>query len=222
MHRRVCQKLVMFLERGHLLIPIAVLVYTLIIGYSPTYSATIAIVLTVLVSCLKTNTRMSIKKFLDAMSNGASNAISICIVCAILGILVEAISMTGVGSTIATGIFKLSRGIPLFSAFLVMVVSLVASVGLPATACYIIVVTVAAPALLDIGIPILAAHFFVFWFGCISGMTPPVALASYTAAGIAKADPFKTAIEGLRLSFVGFLIPFLLFLIQNYCYMEEI
>lgn len=200
-------------DKGHLSLPIFILIYLLVRGLSPTFAATIGIVSTILISAIKSNTRLSMKEAFKAMSVGARSAIPMSVICAAIGIVVETISMTGVGAVLASSIFSISKGLPIFTAFLVMLVSLVAGVGLPATACYVIVVSVAAPVLVKIGIPALAAHFFVFWYGCISGMTPPVALASYTAAGIAGADPFKTAYEGLKISFAGFIIPF--FIIFN-------
>jgi len=200
-------------DKGHLLLPIFILIYLLVRGNSPNFAATIGIVSTVLISAIRGNTRLSMKEVFEAMNTGARSAISVSVICAAIGIVVETISMTGIGAVLASGILSISKGIPIFAAFLVMLVSLVASIGLPATACYVIVASVAAPALAKFGIPALAIHFFVFWYGCISGMTPPVALASYTAAAVAGADPFKTAYEGLKISFAGFIIPF--FIIFN-------
>jgi TRAP transporter 4TM/12TM fusion protein len=200
-------------SKGHLLLPIIILIYLLVRGNSPTYAATIGIISTIVISSIKGNTRLKLKDILKALDFGAKSAIPVSVICAAIGVVVETISMTGLGSVLATGILSISRGIPLFAGFLVMLVSLVASIGLPATACYVIVVSVAAPALGKFGILAIAAHFFVFWYGSISGMTPPVALASYTAAGVANADPFKTAFEGLKLAFAGFIIPF--FIIFN-------
>lgn len=195
---------------GHLLLPIFILVYLLVRGYSPTYAATIGIIMTIVVSALKSNTRLSFKKIYNSFYTGAISAIPVSVMCAAIGIVVETISMTGLGSVLARSILSFSGGNPILTAFFVMLVSLVASIGLPATACYVIVVSVAAPALGKIGIIALATHFFVFWYGCISGLTPPVALASYTAACMAKADPFKTAFEGLKLATASFIIPFFL------------
>ena len=150
---------------GHLLLPIFILVYLLVRGYSPTYAATIGIIMTIVVSALKSNTRLSFKKIYNSFYTGAISAIPVSVMCAAIGIVVETISMTGLGSVLARSILSFSGGNPILTAFFVMLVSLVASIGLPATACYVIVVSVAAPALGKIGIIALATHFLYFGMG---------------------------------------------------------
>ncbi|MBE3128380.1 MAG: TRAP transporter fused permease subunit [Actinobacteria bacterium] len=134
-----------FKERGHLIIPIFLLILLLMSGYSPSFAAVLSLIAITLVSSLKANTRMTIKIFFNAIAKGALSAIPICIVCTVIGIVVETISMTGVGAVIGASILQLGQGNSFLTAFLVMLVTLIASLGLPAGACYIIVDLYSSP-----------------------------------------------------------------------------
>ncbi|MDK2824567.1 MAG: hypothetical protein PWP71_2485 [Clostridia bacterium] len=198
------------LEQGVLAIPIAVIIYTLIIGKTPLFAGFAGIISTIIASYLsKKGTRIGVKEALGALEDGARGAIVVGMACAACGFIVGVAAMTGVGSVIAHNIISISGGTIFFALIMVMVACIVLSMGLPSTALYIIVAVTAAPALEKAGILPLAAHFFVFWFGALSNVTPPVALASYTAAAIAGDDPMKTGWTGLKLTLAGFIIPFI-------------
>jgi len=192
-------------ERGVLIIPIAVIVYTLVIGKTPIYAGFAGIISTILSSWLSKDTRIGIKETMQALEDGARGAIVVGIACAACGFIVGVAAMTGIGSVIAHNIVQISGGNIFPALLLVMVACIVLSMGLPSTALYIVVAVTAAPALEKAGVLPLAAHFFVFWFGALSNVTPPVALASYTAAAIAGDDPMKTGWTGLKLTFAEFL-----------------
>jgi len=197
------------LRRGHLIAPVLIIVYLLIRGYTPTYAAVIGIVSTVLISMVKIDTRMSIKSIIEALEDAPVRALPIGMATAVIGIIVGVTNMTALGVNLSYSIMALSMGIAFLGLFFMMIASIIVSMGLPATAVYAIVAIIAAPAVIRLGIEPLPAHFFVFWFGCISGITPPVALCSYTAAGIAGAKPNETAISAIKIALPGFIIPFL-------------
>ncbi|MEW6623604.1 MAG: TRAP transporter permease [Bacillota bacterium] len=198
-----------FLERGALLLPIIVIIWVLISGKTPLYAGFAGIIATIAASYTNKECRIGLKKLLWALEHGALGSIQVGIACASVGIIVGVAAMTGIGSVMAYNIVNLSGGSVFAALALVMLTSIVLSFGLPSTALYIIVAIVAAPALVKLGVLPLAAHFFVFWFGALSNVTPPVALASYTAAGIAGAEPMKTAWTALKLTLAGFIIPFM-------------
>ncbi|MDK2836487.1 MAG: hypothetical protein PWP21_1264 [Thermosediminibacterales bacterium] len=196
-------------QKGLLIIPLIVIIYTLVSGRSALYAGFAGIISTILVASLKKETRMGIKDILGAMEEASYGAIQVGIACATCGIIVGVAGMTGIGSVLAHNIIQLSGGILFIALLAVMAVAIILSMGLPSTALYIVVAVTAAPALVELGVAPIAAHMFVFWFGAMSNVTPPVALASYTGAGIAGADPMKTGWTGLKLTLAGFLIPFM-------------
>jgi len=197
-------------DKGYRVIPVLVIIYALVTGLTAITSAFAGLVSTVLVSLFNRKSRMGLKKIVEALAGAGRSIVPIGLACAVVGIIVGVTGMTALGSVVAYNMINLSRGVTLLALVFVLLASLVASMGLPATACYVVVATIAAPALVRMNIPPLAAHFFVFWFGCLSGITPPVALASYTAAGIAGSNPNKVAMTALRIAAPGFLLPFLL------------
>ena len=196
------------LKRGHLVLPLIILIYTLLSGRSPIFAAFVALFSTVLISQVRKDTRMGIRSIEGALHDGALTVLSAGIACMACGIIIGIVTITGVGQIIAYNILALSHNLLILALFFTMIASIFLSMGLPATACYIIVATICAPALMRMGIAPIVAHFFVFYFGCFSNLTPPVALASYTAAGIAGADPSKVAWTGLRLVLVSFIVPY--------------
>lgn len=197
------------LSRGLLLLPIIVVIWALVTGKTPLYAGFAGIISTIVASYSNKETRIGLKKLLLALEEGAMGSIQVGVACASVGIIVGVAAMTGIGSVLAYNIVKISGGSAFVALALVMLTSIVLSFGLPSTALYIIVSVVAAPALVKVGIIPLAAHFFVFWFGALSNVTPPVALASYTAGGIAGDDPMKTAWTALKMTLAGFIIPFM-------------
>ncbi len=196
-------------NEGHLALPIVVILVMLIKGITPLYAAFFGLISTVVFSSLRKNTRMGVKDFINALSDGATTAVSVAIACAVVGFIVGVVAMTGLGQVIALNIMSLSGGQMWLALLLVMVSSIFLGMGLPATACYIITASVAAPALIQMGVLPIAAHFFAFYYGTLSAVVPPVALTSYTAAGISGGNPTQVAISGFRLAFAGIMIPFM-------------
>ncbi len=196
-------------EQGHLALPIVVILYFLVKGVTPLYAAFFGLISTVVFSGLKKSTRMSLKDILNALDEGARTAVAIAIACGVVGFIVGVVAMTGLGQVIALNIMKLSFGYLWLALILVMIASIFLGMGLPATACYIITASVAAPALIRMGVLPIAAHFFAFYYGTLSAVVPPVALTSYTAAGISGANPTEVAFSGFKLAIAGLIIPFM-------------
>lgn len=191
------------------LIPVAVLLFTLIKGFSPIIAGFYATVTLIAVSILRKETRLDMKGYIEAFEIGAKNAVMIAITCAAAGMVIGVVYALGIGIKFASTVLAVSGGQLMFALPLVMVASLLLGMGLPTSAAYVIVAAVAAPTLIDMGVPQLSAHLFVLFFGCISSMTPPVAVAAYAAGGIAGADPMRTGFTAVRLGMVGFIIPYL-------------
>lgn len=198
-------------KRGHLLIPIAVLLYELLILKTTAIRAALFSIYTVIIiSFLKKETRFpSIMSFIEALANGTKGCLEVIATCACAGIVVAMISLTGVGIKLSSFVMSLAGGSLLAALILVAIVVIILSMGLPTTACYLISAAVMAPALTQIGFSPLQAHFFIFYYACISGITPPVALVAYPAAAIAKTNPFKVAFEAAKLGISGFIVPFM-------------
>ena len=196
-------------QRGQLLAPLFLIIFFLLIGYSPLLAAFIGIISVLGVSFLKKDTRLSIGNIIDALAEGAVNGATIAIICAIIGFVIASVGMTGIGQIIGTNIVKWAGNRVWLTGIMCMITAIVLGMGLPGPACYIITATVAAPALVKIGIPQLGAHFFAFYFGTMSSVIPPVALTSFTAAAIARCNPTRVAFTGLFLGSAGFILPFM-------------
>ncbi len=191
------------LDKGHMTIPLVVIIYLLVAGYTPLYSAFLGLFAIVLVSSLKRSTRMGIREVIEALDSGTRSAAPVGISCAIVGFIVGAVGMTGLGQVIAMNVIMFAGGKLWAALILCMIAAIILGMGLPATPCYIITATIAAPALQQMGVHPLAAHFFAFYYGTMSAVVPPVALTSYTAAGLAGARPFKVAVSALGLALSG-------------------
>ncbi len=198
-----------FIELIPFAFPVAILLYVLIAGRSPIMAGFWALTGLIAVSMLRKKTRLNLKGFVEALEFGARNAVVIAVTCAAAGIVIGNVNALGIGIKFASAIFSVSGGVQFFALLLVMFASLLLGMGLPTSAAYVIVAAVTAPPLVEMGVPVLSAHFFVLFFACISSLTPPVAVASYAAAGVAHADPTRTGFTGVRLGIAGFLIPFL-------------
>lgn len=210
-------------KKFYLFIPLIALVYLMIKGYTPTFAAFFAIVLTVPVSWVNKETRMGLRKILEALEAGAKGAISVAVTCAIVGIIVGVSTQTGFGTKVAGGIISLSGGNLILTLILTMLACIILGMGVPSIPAYILTANMAAPALLKLGVPPMVSHFFVFYFAIMANITPPVALASFAAAGISGGNLNKTGIEGFKLALAGFIIPYmfvfnpvLLGLVDNY------
>lgn len=199
---------VLLRQKGHLLLPVVVILILLVRGYTPTYAAFFGVVSTVVVSSISPKTRLSLKGFFLALEGGAKDAVSIAVACAVIGFVIGTATLTGLGVKIAGGIVALARGNVLLTLFYTMIASLVLGMGLPTTANYIVTSTMAAPALLALGVPVLAAHMFVFYYGIIADLTPPVALGAMAGAGLAGADPLKTGVQATKLGIVSYIVPY--------------
>jgi len=194
--------------KGHLLIPLAAIIYFLLSGYTPIKAAFYGIVATVLVSFLNPQTRMTLPKLRDALDSGARGALGVACACATVGIIVGTATLTGLGLRIASAIIALSGGKLIISLMLTMVACILLGAGLPTTANFIVTSTMAAPALLQLGVAPMAAYMFVLYFGIAADLSPPVALAAYAGAGIAGDDPMKTGATAIKLALAGFLVPY--------------
>lgn len=200
---------VLFKERGHLAIPLVVIVYLLVSGFTPMRAALAAIVLSIVASFLRKNTRMKPIEIIRGLENGARNVLGVVIACAAAGIIIGVVTKTGVGLKLASGLLALSGGLLLPTMFFTMITSLILGMGVPTTANYVITSTIAAPALIQMDVPVLAAHMFVFYFGIIADVTPPVALAAYAASGISGGKPLMTGVNASKLAIAAFIIPYI-------------
>ena len=196
-------------ERGHLLLPIIGLVYLLVRGYTPIFSAFWAIVMSLAISMVKSETRLNIKGLMGAFEDGARGALGVAAACACAGMVVGVVTLTGLGLKIANGIVALGGGNLLLTLFFTMIASILLGMGLPTTAKYIILSIMAAPALVQLGVLPLAAHLFILYFGVIADLTPPVAVAAYAGAGIAGGNTMRTGFNAVRLAIAGFMIPYI-------------
>jgi TRAP transporter 4TM/12TM fusion protein len=196
-------------ERGHLFVPLIAIIYILTEGFTPSRAALVGLVLSVVAGALKKATRMSVPEIFNALETGARGALGVAIACATAGIIVGVVTLTGLGLKMANGLIDLSGGYMLPTLFFTMITSLILGMGVPTTANYVITATMCAPAVVMLGVPKLAAHLFVFYFGIIADITPPVALAAYAGAGIARANPFKTGVTASKLAIAAFIIPYI-------------
>jgi len=223
------------LSGGHLLTPIVVIVYMLLLGYTPSMSALYGIISTAIVAIAHSaimllikiakegNFVQSVSNFvvnwckviIEALENGARSAVTVAIACACAGIIIGVVTLSGVGLKIANAIVTLAGGYLFLTLVFTMVASILMGLGLPTTAKYIILAAMAAPAINQfelsegVRISMLAAHMFILYFGVFADITPPVALVTYATAGIAKADATKASLIALKLAAVGFIVPYL-------------
>jgi len=199
----------LLLKKSYLFFPMIVLVFLLVKGFTPTYAAFYAILTTIVISWFNKETRMGPKKIWEALEEGARNTISVAIACAVVGLIVGICTLTGFGAKIAGSIISWSGGNLLLTLIFTMIACIVLGLGMPSIPAYILTATMAAPALSQMGIPILVSHFFVFYFAMMANVTPPVALAAFAAAGISGGDINKTGYEAFKLASAGFLIPYM-------------
>ena len=196
-------------QRGHMIIPLIVLIALLISGRSALRSGFWGTVAVYVCCMVKKETRMSLKKLLDAFAFAAKGAISCTVACSCAGIIMGVFSLTGLGLKFSALILAYSHGIKILALLLTMIAGLILGMGMPTTAAYIMLSTLIAPALTDMGMSVIQAHLFVFYFGILSSITPPVAVASFAAAGIAKAPIGKTSFAAVRFGLTAFIVPFM-------------
>jgi len=194
--------------RLHLLLPLVGIVILLAFGRSPMRAAFWGVVLAFASAMLLPATRFSLAKLRDTLVAASSGAVQVAAACAAAGVIVGVATLTGIGLRMSGLIITLSGGHLLLGLVWTALAGIVLGMGLPTTAAYVVLAALGAPALVELGAQPLAAHLFIFYFGCISNVTPPVSLAAYAAAGIAEAPPFRTAVTALLLAATGFVIPF--------------
>ncbi|MPM38776.1 hypothetical protein SDC9_85406 [bioreactor metagenome] len=196
--------------RGHLIIPIIFLLYMLLFsGKTVIFSAFLTIVVTIAISMMKKETRMSMKDLMDAFEEGTRSTVSVAVACAVVGIIIGVVSLTGFGLNMANAIILLGKSNLMATLVLTMVTCMILGMGLPSIPAYLITATMAAPALIQLGVPDIAAHMFVFYYAMFANLTPPVALASFAAAGISGGDPMKTGLQSVKLALAGFIVPYM-------------
>ena len=195
-------------SRGHLAIPFLAVIYMIIRQYTISFAALVGIILVLVVSPLKKETRLSFKQIAMAFVNGGQKTVSFGVSCACVGMIIGVATLTGVGNVLGNYILILAGGKLLPTCFLAMLLSILLGMGLPCTGVYIVMATIVAPALVRLNVPIVAAHLFCFYFGIMASITPPVAIAAYAGAGIAQCNPAKAGWISFRIAIPSLMIPY--------------
>ncbi len=207
--REELPKFVPLLKQVYLLLPLVILIY--LVGTSQKsiqYAAAIAIVAAIVVSLFNKENRITPKRIWEALAAGGQGMITVAAACGVAGIIAGTITMTGLANVLINGIVALAGNQVIVALFLTMVCCIVLGMGVPTTANYCIMAATCAPILVRMGVPQIAAHFFVFYFGIVADLTPPVALAAYAGAAIAQANPMKTAFTATKLAIGAFIVPY--------------
>ncbi|HEY4554452.1 MAG TPA: TRAP transporter permease [Bacillaceae bacterium] len=197
------------LGKIYLLIPILLVIVLLMSGVSVMRAALWSIVGTIVVSALKKETRIGFRQMVEALVDGARTALSVAAATAAAGIIVGVVTKTGLGLKLANGLVGLANEQLLLTLFFTMLTAIVLGMGSPTTANYVITSTIAAPAIILLGVPALSAHLFVFYFGIVADITPPVALAAFAAAGVSGGEPIRTGVNASKLAIAAFIIPYM-------------
>lgn len=201
--------LVVIKKQGHLIIPLIVLIGMLGFGFTPLFAAVVALFATVGASWLRKETRMTWSVIVQATVEGARSAVAVGMSCAIIGVIIGTVSLTGLGLNFGYIILRLvGEGQLYLGGLMVMLMSTVLGMGVPGVAAYVIVSTVSVPVLIQTGAIPMAAHMFCLIYACLSNITPPVAMSSYVASGIAGSDQTKTSLIAVKLGLTGFILPF--------------
>lgn len=206
-------KLGNLVKKIYLLAPLVVLVVLVSTNtFTMQFSASVAIFIAIGVGLINKDDRITPKKIVDALEAGGKGTITVAVACAMAGLVAGCITSTGLASKLITAIVAVSQGKPIIALFLTMLCCIVLGMGVPTTANYCIMAATCAPILIapEIGINLVCAHFFVFYFGIVADITPPVALAAYAGSAIAKAPPMKTAFNATRLAIAAFIVPYIL------------
>jgi len=196
-------------EKGHLFIPIGVIVYFMIAGFTPMLACLYAIASVLPSSFLRKESRMGLRKILRALEAGARNMLPVAAACACAGIVVGIINLTGLGLKFTGIMLDVAGGSLAPALILTMITGIILGMGLPTTAAYIVQASLLIPALIKLGVPVIAAHLFVFYFAILSAITPPVAMAVYAAAGISGSNVWQTGLQAVRMGATGFIVPFM-------------
>lgn len=196
-------------KRADLIIPLVIIVWMMLDGFSPTRAALWGIGAAFVLSFLRKSTRLGFVGIVKMLEAGARTALPVIAACATAGIVAGTVTSTGLGSRLGGSIIDIAQGSFLLVLLMTMIVCVILGMGLPTTANYVVTATIAAPILINnFEVPVIAAHMFVFFFGILADITPPVCLAAYAGAGIAGANPMKTGVTAVKLAIAAFLIPF--------------
>lgn len=195
-------------KQSYLLIPILALFFLLVKGYSPVFAGIVSIAVTVLVTWLKPSQGMKPKQIVQALIDGGKNSILVAVACAGTGIVVSVVTQTGLGLSFSNVLVRIAGGNVVIAMLLICAAALVIGHGAPTSATYILVATVGAGALIRMGVNPIAAHLFCLYFAVIADITPPVAVAAYAGASVAKGNPISTGFKAFALAFAGFIVPF--------------
>ena len=202
-------KFTQLIKKVYLLAPLIILIYLVSSSTrSIQVSASIAIVVAVVASLFDKDNRITPKRFFEALAAGARGTITVAVACGIAGVIAGCITVTGLGSKLISGVIALSGGNAMIGLVLTMICCIILGMGVPTTANYCIMATTCAPILQELGVNLIAAHFFVFYFGIVADITPPVALAAYAGSAIAKSNPMKTGVQATKLAIGAFIVPY--------------
>ena len=203
------------LSKIYLLLPLVVLVWLVTTGTrTMAYSATIAILVAIVVSIIDRDDPITFGRILEALEAGGKGAITVAVACSMAGVISGCITATGLASKMISAVVSISSSVTVIdptmvALFLTMICCIILGMGVPTTANYCIMASTCAPILITIGVPKIAAHFFVFYFGIVADITPPVALAAYAGAAIAKGNPMKTGVNATKLAIGAFIVPYI-------------
>lgn len=198
-------------ERGHLFLPVITILVVLYSGYSAPLAALAGTALCFPVAALRASTRVNVRIpiIIDAMIDGSRNALAVALACACAGIVIGVVALTGAGIVFTQAVIGLSQNYLLLALILTGVAGIVLGMGMPTTPAYIVMTSLLVPALIKLGVMMPAAHMFAFYFAILSAITPPVALAVYAAAGLAKADLWSSGWAAVKIGAAGFIVPFM-------------
>ena len=197
------------LKESYLFLPIILIIMMMVLGSSPMKAGVYAIIATLLLSWIRSSTRMGLMDVLAALESGAKGALTVIAACAAAGIIVGAVSLTGLGITFSRFIIDVAGQNLLILLILTAMASIILGMGMPTVSAYVILSILGVPALVALDVNLVAAHMFVFYFGVLSGLTPPVAITAYTTASLAGSNPTSTALYSMRIGMGGFFIPFI-------------
>ena len=199
------------IKKIYLFVPILLLIYLLVSGYSVIYAGTIGIISCFVLSLFSKETRMGIKKILQALELGMKDAIQLIAIVACAGIIVGVISLTGIGQRFSTMLLAIADNSLFLALVFAMAIAIILGMGMPTTAAYAVAASAVVPGLIKMGFDPLFAHMFVFYYAVISAITPPVALAAFAAAGISGTNPMKTSVQSFQIGLAAFIVPFMFY-----------
>ncbi len=211
------------LKQSYLLLPLIILIGLVSANLkSIAYAAAVAIVATIVVGLFNKENRITPMRIFEALAAGGQGMITVAVACGVAGIIAGTITMTGLASMLINGIITLANGKIIIALVLTMLCCIVLGMGVPTTANYCIMAATCAPILTQMGVPAIAAHFFVFYFGIVADLTPPVALAAYAGAAIAQANPMKTALNSTKLAIGAFIVPYVFALSPSMLFVDTV